>query len=57
VVTSPVNAEEEFAVVVREMHKCRKIKESESSDLELGQMLANLDNEYDWTLMYHEITK
>jgi hypothetical protein len=39
------------------MSKCQKIKESESTDQELGQMLANLDNEYDWTLVYREVTK
>lgn len=39
------------------MSICRKIKESDSSNRELGEMLMNFENDYDWTLTYKQKTK
>lgn len=39
------------------MSICRKIKESDSSNRELGEMLMNFENDYDWTLTYKQRTK
>lgn len=43
--------------MAREMNVCKKIKESESSNHELGELLMNFENDYDWTLTYRQVTK
>lgn len=39
------------------MQVCKKIRGADSSDRELGDLLLNFENDYDWTLTYKIKTK
>ena len=39
------------------MTKCKQLKEAELNDQEANNLLADFTNEYDWTLVFTQLTK